>query len=961
MRSPRLILLAAASALALGAAILPSSSAFAQSAPAAAAQQQATPPSAPWAHEASDVAVDPNIRFGLLPNGMRYAIMRNATPPGQASIRLRIDAGSLMETDAQRGLAHFIEHMAFNGTENIPEGQLLPILERLGLAFGADTNASTGFDETIYKLDLPRTDDETVDTALHILRDMVGGMLLDIEAIDRERGIVLSEERTRAGPGLRSLEAMLAFLAPGQLITERLPIGLVEVLQNAPRERFVEFYEGYYRPERATFVIVGDFDVDVMEAKVVDAFSDWTGAGAPAANPNLGVVQPRQPAVGLYVETGVGSSASINWISPPDLTPDTLAKQREDLVRGVGLAILNRRLQLLARGENPPFAGAGASRGSLFDSAELASLNVSYLPGRWAEGLAAVEQEQRRIQQFGVTQAELDYVLTEMRTGYQNRVSGAGTRRTVALAEGISSSVNSDTVFTSPQTDLEIFESVAASLTVETVNAALATVFDGDGPLVWISSPDPIEGGEAAVMQALRDSQAVAVTPPQTQAALEWPYVDFGAAAQPVSREHVADIDTTFVTFPNGVRLTIKPTTFQDDRIQVAVRIGQGYQALPLDGSVFTMAAGVLPAGGLGPLRSEQIDEVLAGRTYGAGFSVAENAFVFTGATTPTDFDLQMQVLAAYVTDAAWRAEPFEQLRIQLTQALPQLSATPGGAWTLASSGLLNSNDARWRIPSAEQIAAAQLAPLRQAVESSLSQGPIEITIVGDVDIDQAIAGVAATFGALPSRPAAPAVTAEAAARRFPAGVAEPVQLTHGGRADQALGFIAWPTVDNFSDVREARLVRLVADVMRLRLIEELREGQAVTYSPSVGANASGTFAGYGYLSASIQAPPDKLPGFFADVEKIAADLAANLITADELERARRPRVEALQRSLNTNEFWLSELQQAQTDPNRLPALRTAISDLESFTPEEVQAAAARYFAPARAYRAQVTPQAAAE
>ena len=221
---------------------------------------------------------------------MRYAIMKNATPPGQASLRLRIAAGSLMENEDQLGLAHFMEHMAFNGTTNVPENELLRILERLGLAFGADTNAFTSFDQTAYTLELPRTNDETVDTSLRIMREQVSEALMKAEDIDAERGVIEGEERLRNTPALRSLKAQIALLAPGQRLSNRLPIGDLSIIRSAPRERFVEFYEAYYRPERATMIAVGDFDVDQMEAKIKSTFSDWTPKAADGPEPDLGPV-----------------------------------------------------------------------------------------------------------------------------------------------------------------------------------------------------------------------------------------------------------------------------------------------------------------------------------------------------------------------------------------------------------------------------------------------------------------------------------------------------------------------------------------------------------------------------------------------------------------------------------------------------------------------------------------------
>ena len=218
------------------------------------------PAATAWPQAASDIAPDPAVRFGTLPNGMRYALQRSASPPGQASIRLRFDAGSMMETDAQQGLAHFLEHMAFNGSTHVPEGEMVKILERLGLSFGADTNASTSFTQTVYKLDLPNVSDETVDTALMLMRETASELTISQEAVDRERGVVLSEERSSDSPAYRVTKARLAFLLDGQLAPNRMPIGQATILQTATRDQIADYYARYYRPDRAVLIMVGDFD-----------------------------------------------------------------------------------------------------------------------------------------------------------------------------------------------------------------------------------------------------------------------------------------------------------------------------------------------------------------------------------------------------------------------------------------------------------------------------------------------------------------------------------------------------------------------------------------------------------------------------------------------------------------------------------------------------------------------------
>lgn len=941
MSNARRLLLVAASGLALLTAM-----------PAVA---QTAQPSAPWAQAASDIPADSNVRFGVLPNGMRYAILRNATPPGQASLRLRIAAGSLMENDDQQGLAHFMEHMAFNGTTNIPENDLLRILERLGLAFGADTNAATSWDQTFYQLELPRTNDETVDTALRIMREQVSEALMDPEAIDDERNVIVGEERTRNTPGLRSAKAQFALLAPGQRISQRFPIGDLDIIRTAPRDRFVEFYNSYYRPSRATMLAVGDFDVDQMEAKIRGAFESWQPKAADGPEPDLGQLAPRGPETRILVEPGVQSSIQLNWTRAPDLDPDTVAERQSRILRSLGLSVLNRRLGELARADNPPFIGAGASSSTLFDSLEIGGVQASFNPGGLQRALETIEQETRRLQEYGVTEAELQREITDNRTSLENAVAAAATRTTPALVNGLLSATNDDRVFSSPQTNLDIFNAAVEGLTPAAVDTAVKAAFEGQGPLVLVVTPEPIEGGEAGVTALLEASQATPVTARAVQAALEWPYAEFGAAAQPTARREIADIGATVVTFANGTTLTVKPTAFRDEQILVSVRAGLGELGLPTDRPDPQGLAGfVFTAGGLGKLTADELTRVLSGRIYGANFSVDGDAYQLSGATRPQDLALELQVLTAYLTDPGLRPAPFEQIKSLFPQIIAQQMATPAGAFAIQSSGLLASGDPRQTFPTAQDIGGWTMDQLKSGLTTGLGQGPVDVVMVGDVTVDDAIAAVGSTLAALPARPALPTPAAGADVLRFPAGTATPVVLRHTGPAEQALGYVAWPTVDAVGDRTEARLANLLAAVMELRVLDEIREKQALAYSPGVGASSSDVYAGYGSISVTAQTTPENQAKLFEAVDVIAASLRDTPITEDELTRARAPQVEALRRSQAGNDYWLGQLNDVASDADAVTQITTHISDIEGFTPADIQAAAQRWLVDAKAWRASV-------
>lgn len=900
---------------------------------------QAALPAGAWPQAKSDVAADPTIRFGALANGMRYAIRRQQVPPGQAAVRMRFDAGSLMETDEQQGLAHFLEHMAFNGSKAVPEGDMVKILERLGLAFGADTNASTNFDETIYKLDLPRTDEETIDTALMLMRETAGNLTIDQGAVDRERGVVLSEERARDTPAYRVYRERLNFFLRGQRPPARYPIGQVEVLQNAPATQISDFYHHYYRPERAVLVVVGDFDVDAMEAKIKSRFGDWSAVGPAGATPDLGAVQPRKAEAKLVIEPGAPLSMQLAWVRPPDLAPDTVAKRQRDLIQQLGFSVMNRRLQRLARGAEPPFLGAAAFESNEYDAAELTTVIVSAAPGRWREALWAAEQEQRRAVEFGVRQDELDREIVEYRASLTAAAAGAATRTPGQLAGEIIGTVGDREVVTNPAQDLAFFEETVKGLKAEQVSSALKAAFKGDAPLLFVASPQAIEGGEGELLAALESSRKTAVSEPAAPSEVSWPYASFGMPGKVVETTDVTDLDATFIRFANGVRLTVKPTKFKDDEVLVRVNLGGGRLDLPKDQENLSWASAAYIEGGLKQISAEDMERVLASRVYGAQFSVTDDAFVFSGATRPDDLDAQMQVLAAYVAEPGWRPQAFARLQNAGKTIHDQYEATDSGVLTRDLAALMHPGDERWAFPTRKEIADAKLDTFKDQMANPLAHGPIEVVVVGDITVEKATQAVARTFGALPPRGVETAAESQRQVS-FPAGNDKPVVLKHKGRADQSIGYVAWRTTDFFANPQRARDTAVMGEVMGIRLMEELREAQGATYSPNVAYNHSMVWPGWGYVSASVEIPPEKLPEFFAEVRKIAADLRDKDVSADELARAKTPRVDQIDKARKTNGYWLRELSGAQEDRRRLDAVRAIVPGTERVTAADVRRAA---------------------
>ena len=495
------------------------------------------------------------------------------------------------------------------------------------------------------------------------------------------------------------------------------------------------------------------------------------------------------------------------------------------------------------------------------------------------------------------------------------------------------------------------------ALKAETVNAALKAVFKGQGPLVFMASPTPIEGGESTVLAALTASQAVAVTATVQSAAVAWPYESFGPAGKVTERREVADLSATFVRFANGVRLTVKPTKFRDDEVLVRVNVGQGLLGLPKDRQSPFWAANAMIEGGLKKISVEDTEKVLAAKVYGARFTVTDDAFILSGGARTNDLPTQLQVLAAYTTEPAWRDAALQRIKTSAKTIHEQFESTDSGVMQRDLQGLVHSGDRRWTFPSREEIAGVKRSDLEAAVMPALAGGPLEVVIVGDVTIDQAIAATAATFGALPGhRPDLKPLSDAARAVAYPKGSTQPVVLTHKGRADQAIGYIGWGTTDYWADPQRARDTAVLREVMKLRLTEQLREVQGVTYSPDVGSQHSLVWSGWGYIAANVEAPPEKMEGFFSDTLKIALDLATNEIGPDELERAKKPRIELLQKQRLTNGYWLGELAGAQTDPRHLDVIREIVPGTARVSAADVKRAAQQWLKPEAAFRLVVRP-----
>jgi zinc protease len=920
------------------------------------AEPAAVQPQHEWPFAKSDLPPDPAYRFGRLDNGMRYIIRPNATPKGTAMVQFWVDAGSIAETEEERGYAHFIEHMAFNGSTRVPEGEMVKLLEREGLAFGADTNASTDFDVTLYKLDLPRNDAGLLDTALMLMRETASELSFNPEAVEREKGVVLSERRVRDTYQLRNLVDGLAFAYPGSRFADRLPIGTVPSLQGATADKLRALYRRIYRPENTAIIVVGDFDPDAVEAAIRQHFADWQ------AQPVVPAVDPGPVPIGLvgqtdvYVDPALSEQITISRNGPWLDHTDTLAFRQKNVRRQLAYGIINRRLQRLARSENPPFRGAGLGTSEVFEVGRTTSLAIDTGDGEWRTALAAAQAEYRRAMELGFTEAEVAEQVANLRTALENNAAGADTRGNASFITGALTLLQDGQVPTTPASALQRFLEHLAEITPESVLAALKEeAIPLDEPLIRFEGRTAPEGGAEALRAAWNEGMAATLAAEDGAALGAWDYTDFGPAGTVVSDTVEPRLGIRTLAFANGLKLNLKRTELQQDRVSVQLNIDGGQLLNTREDPLATAMVNVLPLGGLGKHTTDELQSILAGKSVTFGIGAADDTFLMNAGTTPRDLELQLQLLAAAISDPGYRSQGEAQYRRNIENFFASRDATPESALGNALGGIISDDDPRFTLQPKEAYLGLGFARLRAAISDRLDHGALELALVGDFDEQEAITMVARTLGALPAREAAFRTYDANRQRNFTAD-RTPRVIHHGGAADQAIVRMDWPTRDDSDFTDELRL-ELLERVLRIELTDTLREQLGQTYSPGVNATQSELYPGFGYFSIGAAVDVAQVSATREAILATVRSLAAAPVDPDVLLRARRPMLEAYDNALKTNAGWMTLVDRAQTEPDDIERFVDGKAALSALTPADVQAIAARYLKPDERLEINVLPR----
>ncbi|WP_281300421.1 MULTISPECIES: insulinase family protein [unclassified Iodidimonas] len=917
---------------------------------------------------------DPAVRWGRLDHGLRYALMRNETPRDQLSFYLRVDVGSLDEEPDQGGIAHFLEHLAFQKSRRHPDEGLFSELERMGLQSGADSNASTGLEATTYHLTLPGSDFARAEQLLAVLRDIADGLLITPKDVAQERAVVISELIARDSTAAKASRAFMRFLAPDSTAAEQWPGGTRESLETIDADDLKAFYQAHYRPEKMILVVVGDQDVERMEAAIVKHFADFKGRGpaAPMADEAAIADLPAPPRAASHIAPGLRPMVAVNFeqdrtallrrsiaysgryrLEPAD------ADRRDEILRqsfalDFALAAFQRRVQDLMFGADAGFSAGGASFDHIPRAAYFFGFSFTPAGDDWQKALAVLRREADRLRLYGITEAELDLMRISQKKALETAAERADTRSSGALASQILSSVASSYVFRHPRDQLADFARVADAITTDDVKTAVRGLFyAGDHgalrqPLIFVrqgeSAPEDAGGKDldAAGIMAAWDQAGDQKPPPWEMAARsDFAYQSFGPPGTVIQREEIADFGIFRLHFANQAVAQIKESDLEQNLVRFSIRVGNGLSLYhPDEAGLILKTRQLAVLGGLGAHDFQALAAIMADQSLSVSLSIDPEGIRILGAAIVEDLPLALNYATAMLSDLAFRAEAEPLYERGVTQLYTGLRSSPQAVMQVDGLPFVLAGDRR-KIGLPESLEKA-LAPDREAIMARIKpfllSDFLEISLVGAIGLAEAETLLASTVGALPERAAQPAQSLPIIPSYAENGAS--ASFTYRGEDAGSQNVLFWPVRDEIPR-KKALALHLLTSVLSIKAREDVREMDGLSYAPRASWQLASGLSYRGLISLSADSDALRSDAVIKALKALLDDVADHPISDDLLDRARLPVVEQLSRWRDSNEGWLfGVLEGLSHAPDRLDRYRTVAADYSAITARDVQEAA---------------------
>ena len=900
--------------------------------------------------------VGPGVTVGQLENGLQYYIRENSEPANRAEFSLVVKVGSVVEDEDQLGLAHFLEHMAFNGTENFEKQELIDFMESIGMRMGADLNAGTSFDETRYMLQIPTDSPEVMANTFQILEDWAHGLTLDPEEIDKERGVIIEEWRLRRGAAARIQDEQFPVLLRDSRYAERSPIGTVESLETFEHEALRRFYRDWYRPDLMAVIAVGDFDGAEVEALLIEHFEGISAPENPRERVEYSVPDHDETLFTIATDEELTSTSVAVYHMLALDEQETIGGYRQQLVEGLYNGMLNLRLGEIARNPNPPFLGAGSSKGSLVRSKGAYLLSANVPEDGIERGLEVVFTEAERVARFGFTASELERQKIDVLRGIERAYTDRANRGSASYAAEYSRAFLDDEPIPGIEYEFELYKRFIPEMTLTEVNQIGSEWIRPQNRVVVVTGPEkedldmPSEEALLAVLTGVADMEITAYE----ETVIDQPLLaEIPEGSTVVGTREFAE-DIVEWELGNGVRIALKPTDFREDQV-LFQGFSPGGTSLASDEEWIpaSSATALIQGGGLGPFNTTDLRRVLTGKVASARPFISSFEEGVTGSGSPQDLETMFQLI--YMTFTAPRADPeyFEVFNTRNRTSLQNRDASPAVAFNDAINRIMTQDALRSRPVTVETLDHTDLGGSLAFYQDRFEDASdFTFIFVGNIDLDVMRPLVERYLGGLPSTNRVE--TWRDLGERPPRGVIE--EIVRKGLEPQSQTRLFFTGSIDYGDRSQRLGIAVMTSVLETRLREVLREELGGTYSVSVGSSFSWRPAGQYRLSISFGSDPERadelLAAVYEEVDRLKNSPPDEAEVNDVLEAQRR----AWETNQESNSWWLSVLDGRyrylldQSD-GRYPSgdvlletLPTYGADLDALTPLRIQELARRYF-----------------
>ncbi len=695
------------------------------------------------------IPADKEVRTGRLDNGMTYYIRHNEKPKGQADFYILHDVGAIQENDAQQGLAHFLEHMAFNGTKNLPGKQLTEYLETVGVKFGANLNAGTSWDYTVYNIsDVPTSREGIIDSALLILHDWSHFIALEPQEIDSERGVIMEELRTRDGAGWRSTIELIKALGKGTRYEQRNLIGYLDGLKGFHHKELEEFYHAWYRPDYQAVIVVGDIDAEAVEAKIKTLMADIPAPGADAAQKEEIVIPDNEaPIVSIYTDPEMQGSLVRLFIKRPALPEqynNLIYGRMMDVVQSYMTAMENARIEEIAMQPDAPFLGGGMGAGDVVGICPTMNATVfvaSTQDGKLKEGFEALCTEMEKVRRHGFTQGEFERAQNDLLRQAERKYANRNDRRNEEYVHTYLSAFQKNAPMPDAETEWQLDSLLITAMNVDAVNAFAQQVITPTNQVIVVTAPvkEGVETPTEEELLAIRDKVAAAEIAAYEDNAVKEPLIAAGTTlkgSRVKKTEHDDAYGTTTWTLKNGVKVVVKPTTFKADEIRLYAGAEGGLSNL--SDAEFYMGE-IMPSinamSGVGKFSATELKKQLSGKSASVQPTVGNYTSAMSGVCSPKDLETMLQLLYLNFTQPRFDENDYNTLVKMLEAQLSNVMTNPDYIAEKKFNDVAYGHNPRRQMISTELLEGFSFEELPAIYDKLFpGAGSFTFTFVGNVD-----------------------------------------------------------------------------------------------------------------------------------------------------------------------------------------------------------------------------------